>query len=148
MKEEPLSEITLRRYERPSELSKRPLVKKICLSLGLLQPGDSRDVIVDLLLVLLEARKQKQPIDLEKIKELAINERKSANLELKGIADSNIRRQLKRLCDLFLVERHNNLYNIIEFETLKTLFEQKIEKFYIISIIERIKEYLNELDKS
>ena len=46
----PLAEITLRRYEKPYDLKDRELVKKVCLSLGLLQPGDSRDVIVDVLL--------------------------------------------------------------------------------------------------
>jgi len=46
-KEIPLAEITLRKYERPSDLSKRDLIRKLCLSIGLLQPGDSRDIIVD-----------------------------------------------------------------------------------------------------
>ena len=44
-KEIPLAEITLRRYEKPSNLSERELVRKLCLSVGLLQPGDSRDII-------------------------------------------------------------------------------------------------------
>ena len=44
----PLSEITLRRYERPYNMSRRELVRKLCLSVGLLQPGDSRDVVVDI----------------------------------------------------------------------------------------------------
>ena len=56
-KEIPLSQMTLRKYEKPRNLSKRELVKKVCLSLGLLQPGDSRDVIVDILVVLLRHRK-------------------------------------------------------------------------------------------
>ena len=47
----PLAEITLRKYERPYEMPLRELVKKICLSVGLLQPGDSRDVVVDVLSV-------------------------------------------------------------------------------------------------
>jgi len=51
----PLAEITLRRYEKPYLMEKRELVKKICLSLGFLQPGDGRDVIVDVLMVLEEA---------------------------------------------------------------------------------------------
>ena len=50
----PIAEITLRKYEKPYNMPKRELVKKICLSLGLLQPGDSRDVIVDVLHALLE----------------------------------------------------------------------------------------------
>ena len=52
MKDIPLSEITLRKYEKPANLEKRELIRKICLSLGLLQLGDSRDVIVDILMVL------------------------------------------------------------------------------------------------
>jgi len=57
--ETPLMEITLRRYESPHNLNKRDTLKKLCLSLGLLQPGDSRDVIVDILLVLERAKKVK-----------------------------------------------------------------------------------------
>ena len=109
MKERALGEITLRKYEKPYDLSPRELVKKICLSLGLLQPSDSRDIIVDILLTLIEARREKKELNLEEIKSNAIDLRKKANLELKGIADSNIRRQLKRLNDLFIIERKNNL---------------------------------------
>lgn len=58
-KDIPLNEITLRRYEKPYESSRRELVRKVCLSLGLLQPGDSRDIIVDIMFVLEEARKTK-----------------------------------------------------------------------------------------
>ncbi|MCL6500527.1 MAG: hypothetical protein K6T16_00640 [Candidatus Pacearchaeota archaeon] len=146
MKEDSLGEITLRKYEKPYQLSPRELVKKICLSLGLLQPGDSRDIIVDILMVLFEARKKKQELDIEQIKESVIELRKTANLEIKGIANSNLRRQLKRLRDLFIVEKKANSYRISEFESLKKIFEEKIEGFYIVSIIERIKEYLNELE--
>ena len=53
-----LSEITLRKYEPPKGLEKRNLIKKLCLSLGLLQPGDSRDVIVDVFQVILEQKKE------------------------------------------------------------------------------------------
>ena len=59
-KDTPLSEITLRRYEKPYDLTGRDLVKKLCLSLGLLQPGDSRDVVVDVLQVLLEKKSEKK----------------------------------------------------------------------------------------
>ena len=56
-KEVALSEITLRKYEKPGNVKDRALVKKICLSLGLLQEGDSRDVIVDVLYVILRNKK-------------------------------------------------------------------------------------------
>ena len=140
-KEIPLSEITLRRYEKPSELSERELVRKLCLSIGLLQPGDSRDVIVDILHVLLKAKKQKKLLASEEIEKEVINARKKQNLALHGIASSNIRRQLKRLRDLFLVEKVKNSYRITEFEELSIIFEEKIEKFYLKSIVDRVKEY-------
>ena len=109
-KEIPLSEITLRRYEKPSKLSDRELVRKLCLSVGLLQPGDSRDVIVDILYVLLKAKKQKKLLSSEEIEKEVIDTRKKQKLALHGIASSNIRRQLKRLRDLFLVEKVKNQY--------------------------------------
>ena len=138
-KDTPLAEITLRRYEQPNNLNQRELIKKICLSLGLLQPGDSRDVVVDVLLVLIN---NKEPLSSEKINDMVIELRKKENLQLKGVAGSNIRRQLKRLKDLFLIESIKNEYRINENESLINIFEEKIEKFYIKSIVERIKEYL------
>jgi len=147
VKDSPLSEITLRKYEKPYQLDKRGLVKKICLSLGLLQPGDSRDVVVDILLILVESSKKKKPVSSEEIKNKVEEARKKYNLELKGVADSNIRRQLKRLRDIMLIEKKNNLYNLSEFEALEGIFENRIEKFIIPQTIERIKEYLAELEK-
>jgi len=76
-KDTPLSEITLRRYEKPSKLSERELVRKICLSIGLLQPGDSRDVIVDILHVLLKSKKQKNPWTAKKLKKKLLKQEKS-----------------------------------------------------------------------
>ncbi len=147
MKEEALAEITLRKYEKPSALKERELTKKICLSLGLLQPGDSRDIVVDILLVLKNAAKNKKILTSDEIQEKVIDSRKKNNLELKGIAESNIRRQLKKLRDLFLVEKKSNQYNITESSSLSEIFNEKIEKFYLQSIIQRIKEYLEEFDK-
>jgi len=144
-KEIPLSEITLRRYEKPSKLSERELVRKLCLSIGLLQPGDSRDVIVDIFHVLLKAKKQKKLLSSEEIEKEVINSRKKQKLALLGIASSNIRRQIKRLRDIFLVEKMKNSYRITEFENLDVIFEEKIEKFYLKSIVERVKEYMGSL---
>ncbi|MBU2640096.1 MAG: hypothetical protein KKG75_05340 [Nanoarchaeota archaeon] len=138
----PLAEITLRKYEKPYEMSKRELVKKLCLSVGLLQPGDSRDIVVDVFCVLLDNKE----IDGNAIVEKVIEYRKQSNLDLKGIAGSNIRRQLKRLKDLFLVEKNGNVYRINENEKLKSLFEEKIENFYLKSIVSRVKEYFDHLD--
>src|SRR3989344_7162192 len=137
-KDTPLAEITLRKYENPASLSKRELIKKLCLSIGLLQPGDSRDIIVDILSILIE---NKSMLTAKNIEDKVIEMRKRDNLPLKGIASSNIRRQLKRLKDLFLIESLSNQYRINENEKLIAIFEDKIEKFYIKSITDRIKEY-------
>ena len=146
-KDIPLSEIILRKYEKPYNIDKRQLVKKICLSLGLLQPGDSRDVVVDVLMVLINEREKKNKLNSDEVKAKVEELRKSHNLELKGIAKSNIRRQLKRLRDIMIIDKQNNLYFISEFETLHTLFEQKIEKLLVQPSIDRVKEYLRELEK-
>ena len=143
----PLAEIILRRYEKPYQTDKRELMKKVCLSLGLLQPGDSRDVIVDVLLVLDEARKNKQQLTSDEVKKRVEEERKKRNLEMKGTAESNIRRQLKRLNDSMLIDKKGNLYNLSEFSSIKEIFENKVEKFVIPQCLERVKEYLQELEK-
>jgi len=140
----PLAEITLRKYEKPRNLSKRELVRKICLSLGLLQPGDSRDVIVDVLQVMLEAKEELSSTEVER---RTIENRKKNKLKMLGIAPSNIRRQLLRLRDLFIVEKIKNNYRIREKSALLSLFEENIEKYYLVSIINRVKEYLKEGDK-
>lgn len=142
----PLSEITLRRYERPYDSSQREVIRKVCLSLGLLQPGDSRDVIIDILLALEEGRKEKRVLSSVDIKERVSEIRKENSLDMKGLAESNIRRQLKRLRDLMIVDKKSNVYRLSEFEPLSVIFEQKIEQFLIPQTIERIKEYLGKLD--
>lgn len=144
-RDSPLSEITLRRYEKPYNMPRRDMIRKICLSVGLLQPGDSRDIVVDVLHVLLDAAKQKELLNSEDIKRRAIELRKKNKLPLKGIASSNIRRQLKRLRELYLAEKVKNDYRITEFENINILFEEKIEKYYLAAIIQRVQEYFREL---
>lgn len=139
----PLSEITLRRYEKPYDLEGRNLVKKLCLSLGLLQPGDSRDVIVDVLVVMMNARDKKEFLTSEEITNRVVVFRKKENLLMRGIAASNIRRQIKRLKDIFILECIANQYRITEFDTLDNIFKDKIEKLYMENIVGRVKEYLD-----
>ena len=145
VKDIPLSEITIRRYEKPYDSSKRELVRKTCLSLGMLQPVDSRDIIVDILFVLEDGRKEKNWLSSFEIRDKVESLRKENSLESKGLAESNIRRQLKRLMDALLVDKQENKYRVSEFAPLSEIFEAKIEKFLIPQIVERIKEYLNRL---
>jgi len=140
----PLAEITLRKYEKPENLSDRDLVRKLCLSVGLLQPGDSRDVIVDILYVILQA---KQPLSSIEVEQEVIEYRKNSKMPLQGIASSNIRRQLLRLRDIFIVEKVKNVYRINENSKLIDIFNEKMEKYYLNSIVERVKDYVLETDK-
>lgn len=146
-KDIPLSEITLRKYEGPTNLSDRDLVRKLCLSIGLLQPGDSRDVVVDVLNVLIKAKKRQKNLTSDEICACVIDERKNMKLPMLGIASSNIRRQLKRLKDLLLIEKRLSAYRIAEYNNLSEIFEEKIEKILLPSINSRIKEYLKKIDE-
>ena len=137
-KDIPLAEITLRRYEKPNNLQKRELIRKLCLSIGLLQPGDSRDIIVDIFHVLIQTKK---PIDLDDLQKKVVEFRKKQKLPLNGIAHSNVRRQVRRLKELFLIEKHQDGYRISENDDLINIFENKIEKYYLNSMTERVKEY-------
>ena len=139
-----LAEITLRKYEKPDSLKDRELVRKLCLSVGLLQPGDSRDIIVDILSVILKAP---GPLTSIEVEQQVIEFRKTHNLQLLGIASSNIRRQLLRLRELFIVEKVKNSYIINENTKLLDIFNEKIEKYYLNSIVERVRDYVMEIDK-
>ena len=142
----PLFEITLRKYEKPLIRKERELVKRLCLSLGVLQPGDSRDVIVDVLHVLLKSKKKKQLLSVEDVEKKVIINRKLHKLQQQGIAASNIRRQIKRLRNLMIVEKVKSRYRIAEFLGTSEIFSEKIEKFLLQGIIQRVKEYLSAAD--
>jgi DNA-binding transcriptional ArsR family regulator len=142
----PLNEIILRKYEKSEINNKREIVKRLCLSLGILQPGDSRDIIVDIFYILLQAKKENKYLTSEEVKEKVIEFRKINKLSLNGLASSNVRRQLKRLRDLFLVEKIKNNYRITEFNNISEIFQDKIIQFLLPNIISRIKEYINQTD--
>ncbi len=139
----PLAEITLRKYEKPYEMSQRDLIRRVCLSTGLLQPGDSRDVIVDIFQILI---KEEEALSCEVVRDKVIANRKEAKLPLNGVAASNIRRQLKRLRDMYFVEKVKNSYRINENENLHALFTERVENFYLPQIVARVKDYLRALE--
>jgi len=142
--ETPVFEITLRKYEKPESVSGRDLVKKICLSLGLLQPGDSRDVIVDILYVLLKRRPK--GFTSQELEKEVIKFREQNKLALLGIASSNIRRQLRRLRALFIVEKTLKRYRITEGDALVAIFSERIKSFLLPSTLSRVEEYLTAAD--
>lgn len=145
-KDTPLGEITFRRYESPSNDGGRKLVRKLCLSVGLLQPGDSRDVVVDVLYVLIKAKKQKKYLTSEEIVARVIKDRKASKQPMLGIASSNIRRQILRLRDLLLVEKIKNVYRITEFLPLSVIFETRIKAVLLEATLTRVGEYFQAVD--
>jgi hypothetical protein len=140
----PLAEITFRKYEKPDNYRGRELVRKLCLTLGLLQPGDSRDVVVDVLHVMLQ---NKMLLSSKEVEQLVIENREAHGVALLGIAPSNIRRQLLRCRELFLIEKVKTSYRITENEVFSAIFKEKVEAYYLHSILSRVKEYMKAIDK-
>ncbi len=138
-KDTPLDEITLRRFEKPSEKNVKENVRKFCISIGLLQPGDSRDIISKIMFLLIKKSKKKEFLPIKKIYEKLE--------EHAGGTPSNIRRHLRRLKELNLVEKTSYGYRIREFLPLNEIFEKVIKKFTISPAMERITEYCEAIDK-
>ncbi len=139
LKDVPLQEITLRKYEEPIELEKDELIRKFCLSLGLLQPGESRDILVDILGVLLENKSTKTAQTTNQI---------FAKLKDKpGASASNLRRQLRRLKELKIIEKVPEGYRITEFGPIEPQIEAYVVPFIINTSLERIKQYAKKIDE-
>ncbi len=134
-KDIPLNEITLRKYESPKGLDKRELCHKFLLSLGLLQPGESRDILIDIFYLFVQ-NKTKEPIDVLFI---------SKKLKDKpGASEPNIRRQIRRLKEFKLVDKVGIAYKLADSENAVKNF---LIPFYIQPSTERLLDYARELSK-
>lgn len=138
LKDLPLQEITLRKYEEPSKLGGRDLSKKFLLSIGLLNPGESRDVIVDIFELLLVVKKDKQFLQIENFLE-KLKDRP-------GASAPNVRRQLRRLKELKLIEKLPEGYRITEFGELKPIIANYVSEFLVTPALDRVKQYAEALD--
>jgi len=138
-KDNPLSEITLRRFEKPSDENLKELCRKFLISIGLLQTGDGRDIISEIFYEVVISAKNKEylPIDLiiKKFK------------DLNGGTPNNIRRHILRLKDYGLIERTDYGYRMPEFMNLKDLFKKEIIKEFIEASVNRIIEYCEKIDE-
>ena len=139
--DKPIDEVTLRLYEIPSGITGRDLIRKICLSFGLLQPNDSRNIIIDVLWNLIIASKQKKWISSKEIEMKVVEFRKIENISISGTASSNIRRILKLLKDKKIIERKKSKYRIINFAPAQEVFEKSFRE-RLEKIISRNKTYL------
>jgi len=144
-KDAPLMEITLRKFDKPYSSEYRDLLRRFCISIGLLQPGDSRDIIVDILKIMLENSRQKKFLTANEINAIVIKEREKIG-DLRGVAYSNVRRHLKRLKELKIVETINEQYRIKEFLKLSEILNECIMPILLNPTLDRIKEYAEKID--
>lgn len=133
----PLTELTFRKYERPKG-QKRDLIRTFLLSVGLLQPGDSRDTITDLFDLLMQATVTK---DVLTVSEICLKLKK-------GAAPSNVRRHLRRLSALKLVEKTDGGYRIAENFDLEYAFKEVTQKYVLKDVLERIELYTKALSEA
>ena len=133
-KDVPIESITLRKFEKPKgDLDN--LIRKFCLSIGILQPGDSRDIIVDILKIILTNKKVTT-------KEIC------RQLKKKGASEPNVRRHLLRLRKIGIIQKNGNIYQLKENLSLEEILEEYIVKFLINPILDRIREYARAIDSS
>ncbi len=131
----PLNEITLRKYESPKGMDKKELCRKFLLSLGLLQPGESRDIIADIFYLIARTSSE---LSIEII---------AKNLNGKaGASEPNIRRQIRRLKEMKLIEKHANGYRLVENGLIEESIKNYVVPFIVSPSTERILEYARELD--
>ncbi len=83
----------------------------------------------------------------KQIEDEVIAFRKKNKLPMVGIASSNLRRQVRRLREIFLVEKVGTEYRITENESLKYIYKEKICQFLLNSITSRVEEYIDIVDK-
>jgi hypothetical protein len=139
-KDTPIGEVTLRRFEKPISDDLRTLVRKFAISVGLLQPGDGRDVVSELLYCFIEASRKKEFLEIEPL----LDRFKGKD----GGTPNNVRRQIRRLKDMNLIERTNYGYRLIEFLPLNTIFKEHVLKYNIEPCIERLDEYSKMIDSN
>lgn len=138
--DKPLINISLRKFEKPSSSFKESL-RKFCISVGLLQPGDSRDIIIDLFSLFLRASKLKRYLTINEIYNYI------GSIDKSGTAKSNIRRNMLRLKGINFIEKTGNGYRLREWLSLNELIND-FTKFKIEPTIERIRDYAKLLDES
>lgn len=137
-KDIPLDNITIRRFESSYNDNLKELCRKFLISIGLLQIGESRDIINELFYQFILAAKDKVYLPIDKI--IIVFEKKE------GGTGSNIRRHLRRLKDLNIIEKTPNGYRIVEFKPLNIIFKENIVEQLITPTIKRINEYAEKID--
>ncbi|MFH0961378.1 MAG: hypothetical protein V1820_01705 [archaeon] len=124
----PISEITIRKFERPENIDKKVLIRRFCISLGLINSGDNRAGCVDVFEVIFNS---KEPLSAEEVFESLG----------KKLALSGIRRHLRRLERIRILEHRNSKYQIAEGRNLSYCLKYVVKDYLIEDIFNRISEY-------
>lgn len=139
-RDKPLSGISLNEFEKPTN-DYNTNIRRLCISLGLVRPGESRIAIVYILDILLKSRKKKPDgIDsYEIIKELY---RKKVR-----IVYANILRDMRKLMAVGLVEKRNTMYRIRENMKLNEIISGFVKPYIIDRTIGKIEEYAKAVER-
>lgn len=139
-KDTPLAGISLSEFERPGSDYFTNL-RRFCISIGVISPGESRIGIVHILDVLLK-EKERHPEGIDSyalVKELYKTEVK--------IVYANILRDIRKLIAVGLVEKRDGKYRIKENMHLSEILDSFIKPYIIDRILKRVSEYASKLDE-
>lgn len=139
-KDRPLYRVVLSEFEKPSADYFSNL-RRFCISLGLVNPGESRIGIVYILDILLRSRKDK-PGGLSSYEMI----RKLYNNNVR-IVYANILRDLRKLIAAGLVEKINGNYRIKENLDLLEILDKFVKPYIIDRILKKIEEYASAVER-
>ncbi|MCL4391394.1 MAG: hypothetical protein M1284_02485 [Candidatus Parvarchaeota archaeon] len=139
-KDRPLSGIALNEFERPTN-DYSTNIRRLCISLGLISPGESRIAIVYILDILLKARR-KRPDGLDSYEIIKELYKKKIR-----IVYANILRDLRKLISIGIVEKRNNSYRIKENMRLNEIISGFIKPYIIDRTLSKIEEYAKAVEK-
>ncbi len=139
-KDTPLIGISLNEFEKPGSDYFTNL-RRFCISIGVISPGESRVGIVHILDILLKARgEDKEGLDSYSIvKELY-------KIDVK-IVYANILRDIRKLIAVGLVEKRDGRYRIKENMGLSEILDSFIKPYIVEKILKRISDYASKLDE-
>ncbi|MCW1294170.1 MAG: hypothetical protein OH316_00265 [Candidatus Parvarchaeota archaeon] len=139
-KDKPLYRVVLSEFEKPTADYFSNL-RRFCISLGLVNPGESRIGIVYILDILLRSRKDKTGglSSYDIIKKLY-----SSNVK---IVYANILRDLRKLIAAGLVEKIDGNYRIKENMDLPEIMDKFVRPYIIDRVLKKIGDYASAVER-
>ncbi len=139
-RDRPLSGISLNEFEKPTN-DYNTNIRRLCISLGLVRPGESRIAVVYILDILLKARK-KRPSGIDSYEIVKELYKKKVR-----IVYANILRDLRKLISIGIVEKRNNLYRVRENMRLNEIIAEFVKPYIIDRTLGKIEEYAKAVER-